>query len=349
MDGLAVVAAASLHGTCGHGGHCGRLPRLLAECGEGLRGVLAFRLRVRRQLSYCAYVPAALSLVFGATFGLASAKMVFSPERTAATVGFFVLSLGLFLFGVLPYTLALKASGEEARNTLRANAKRAAKIFCFALIPAALALLEMAIMPAFSYPVSHNEQVSERDGAEFVRKMESIVIDGRFTDSYTENWLSVGDLEAANGETAAEGEYFLPLSARAEDAGTERIDLGNGFYAQFTEDKAGCTVTVVLDRGEGMARCTELFAPCVTEEETGLSFYDLRHAVLTRIPPETPPLADHAYASGEISWDGERYSYAVTVYAFYDGLFYAVGGGVIVADILVCAGIYAVKRRRYVR
>lgn len=312
---------------------------------RAFEGDTALILRVRRQLSCCVYIPAALSLGFGITFAVTASKTVFSPERTAAAVGFFVLSLGLFLFGGLSHTRALKASGEEARIILRGNAKLAEKIFCFALIPAALACLEMAVMPAFSYPVSHDEQVSETDGAEFVRKMESIVIDGRLVGHDTEYWFPSGG--KVSSETAAEGEHFLPLSACAEGAGAEWIDLGDGFYAKFTEDGEACEVMAVLYCGEDMMRCVDLFAWRVAEQETGLTFYDLRHAGLMLVSPAAPPLADGAYASGEVSWDGEGYSYTVTVYAYYGGLFYAVGGGVIFADILVCTGVYFAKRRRY--
>ncbi len=232
---------------------------------------------------------------------------------------------------------------------MRANRKFAGKILCFALIPALFAAALMAILPQFSYPVSAQTLVAERDRAEFVRRMEGIVIDGKILGNGSglmeEVWLSAEGGGTMSEETVSYGENFLPLSELAAQAGTEQIGLGNGFFVQFSEDKQECTVVAVLYRGEEFLRRTTFYAHLYTDE-TGLSFYDLRGAALMRISPSVPLFADSAYSLGGVTKSGEEFCYKVTVRASFGTLFYALGGGVLAADLAVSAAVCLRKRRR---
>ncbi len=303
------------------------------------------RLRVRRQFSVCIYLGAALSAFFGVFFAAGSPA---SGLRAAAAL--FAFALVLFLAGVIPYTHALVKTCGNAKEVMRANQKFAGKICCFALIPALLAAVLMLILPQYSYPVSAQTLVSTQDRAEFVRRMEGIVIDGKLLGNGSglmeEVWSSTENGGTMSEETVSAGEYFLPLSELAAQAGTGSFGLGNGFFVQFSEDKQVCTVVAVLYRGEEFLRRTTFFAYLYTDE-TGLSFYDLRRAALMRTSPSVPLLADSAYYLGEVTKSGETFSYKVTVRASFGTLIYALGGGMLAADLAVSAAVYLGKRRRY--
>ena len=264
---------------------------------------------LRKCVSVCAYVAALVSLA------LTFASMFITVVDLALFIIFIILTFAFFVFATILRRGAYKKLGSDAeRASLAKNDKFFKKCCLFALIPLCLAAV---VMITFTYwsPYTYRDFYHNSDAEAFRARLESV-----------DALVPVGD----SGETEFETVHFdLSSIAQTVQADGERVELENGFYVSFSDDKSVCrlhnTVTNQDFRGS-----------LLTSDDGSLSAYNMRYAV------DDSVYYGDGFGGYKILKADEGYD---LVSVFYNNLsddMYTTGTAIIIATLVLLLIIFAV-------
>lgn len=283
---------------------------------------------------------------------------------TAITVSICAaMGIVLLLTGVLNNVLYVNCLGDaEQKNTLKSNTKLFKKICLFGIIPVALCFITFVVFTHIHIAKPQEPYFTANSVEEVYENFQTLKIG---------NPITYYDDDSGKLTVIPKGEYFLNFQSDTYIEGFYNIgggntlfkrfyDLDNNFYGVFHKDAFGNESVNIYYLKNGIS-VDEI------DPETDFSNY-FRYYNGTKIIRFTAPDGKELFAarvnyrynlSGvyygylynlyeelTLTRDGDIYTYQLTEYYDYSPLFTYIFVGATAATVLVCGGIFLIKRKK---
>lgn len=281
-----------------------------------------FCILLRRRVSLCAYIGAALSLLFTAVTSVFMIDYYHYPLGALFAI-MLILSFILFFGGLLLYRRGLsKWGGQNINALLKKDRKFWEKVTLWGLIPL---MLGIGVIIFFNFWRQDIKTIyySSESKTEFTEYMESY-----------EYWY---DENPANEIT-----YTFPLSELAETAvAGEEYDLGNNFTCEFSYDKSFCVIYHYYSYDINEKNRSYITVDRISTKDGSYTVYNLRYRQLS-VGSTSNNFTGYTF---KLETNGEGVQYVLHMYYQYWNYRYF-GLGIIVADFFACISICGLKRQK---